>query len=69
MALNFPSSPSVGQVFTDSTSGNTYRWTGTYWKSYSTVNPATDFDVVNLKESPTGLTYMTARIILSAKPY
>ncbi len=51
MALNFPSSPSVGQVFTDSTSGNTYRWTGTYWKSYSTVNPATDFDVVNLNVS------------------
>jgi hypothetical protein len=51
VALNFPSSPTVGQVFTDSTSGNTYRWTGTYWKSYSTVNPATDFDVVNLNVS------------------
>lgn len=51
MALNFPSSPSVGQVFTDSTSGNTYRWTGTYWKSYITANPATDFGVVNLNVS------------------
>jgi len=51
VALNFPSSPSVGQIFTDSTSGNSYKWTGTYWKSYSSANPATDFDVVNLNVS------------------
>jgi hypothetical protein len=51
VALNFPSSPTVGQIFTDSTSGNSYKWTGTYWKSYITANPATDFDVVNLNVS------------------
>lgn len=35
MALNFPSSPTVGQIYTDSTSGFSYEWDGTVWKSYS----------------------------------
>lgn len=35
MALNFPSSPTVGQVYTDSVSGFSYEWDGTVWKSYS----------------------------------
>ena len=35
MALNFPNSPTVGQVYTDTTSGFSYEWDGTVWKSYS----------------------------------
>jgi len=35
MALNFPSSPTIGQVYTDSTSGFSYEWDGTVWKSFS----------------------------------
>ena len=35
MALNFPSSPTIGQVYSDSTSGFSYEWDGTVWKSYS----------------------------------
>ena len=35
MALNFPDSPTVGQVYTDTTSGFSYEWTGSLWKSYS----------------------------------
>jgi hypothetical protein len=35
MALNFPSSPSIGQIYTDSTSGFSYEWDGTVWISYS----------------------------------
>ena len=35
MALNFPNSPGIGSVFTDSTSGFSYEWDGTVWKSYS----------------------------------
>lgn len=35
MALNFPSSPTIGQVYTDVTSGFSYEWDGTVWKSYS----------------------------------
>lgn len=35
MALNFPGSPTVGQVYTDTTSGFSYEWDGTVWRSYS----------------------------------
>ena len=35
MALNFPNSPTVGQIYTDTTSGFSYEWDGTVWKSYS----------------------------------
>ena len=35
MALNFPNSPTVGQVYTDTTTGFSYEWDGTVWKSYS----------------------------------
>ena len=35
MALNFPDSPTLNQVYTDSTSGFSYQWNGTVWQSYS----------------------------------
>jgi len=35
MAINFPDSPGIGSVFTDTTSGFSYEWTGTLWKSFS----------------------------------
>lgn len=35
MALNFPSSPSVGDIHFDETAGFYYEWDGTVWKSYS----------------------------------
>ena len=35
MALNFPSSPSIGDTYTDTTSGFSYEWDGTVWKSYT----------------------------------
>ena len=35
MALNFPSSPTIGQIYTDATSGFSYEWDGTVWRSYS----------------------------------
>ena len=35
MALNFPNSPTIGQVYTDSISGFSYEWDGTVWKSYT----------------------------------
>ena len=34
MAINFPDSPGIGSVFTDSTSGFSYEWNGTLWKSF-----------------------------------
>ena len=33
MSLNFPSSPSVGQIYYDETAQYFYEWDGTVWKS------------------------------------
>jgi hypothetical protein len=35
VALNFPNSPGIGTVYTDTTSGFSYQWDGTVWRSYS----------------------------------
>jgi hypothetical protein len=35
MALNFPNSPTLNQVYTDTTSGFSYQWNGTVWISFS----------------------------------
>lgn len=35
MALNFPSSPTIGDVYTDTTSGFSYEWNGTVWISFT----------------------------------
>jgi len=35
MALNFPDSPTLNQVYTDTTSGFSYQWDGVVWKSYT----------------------------------
>ena len=35
MALNFPDSPTLNQVYTDSVSGFSYQWNGTVWTSYT----------------------------------
>ena len=38
MALDFPNNPGIGSVFTDTTSGFSYEWDGTVWKSYSAAS-------------------------------
>ena len=38
MALNFPDSPSLNQIYTDNTSGFSYQWNGTVWISYSAAS-------------------------------
>jgi hypothetical protein len=35
MALNFPDSPTLNQVYTDTVSGFSYQWDGFAWQSYS----------------------------------
>ena len=35
MALNFPNSPTLNQVYTDNTSGFSYQWNGTVWISFT----------------------------------
>jgi hypothetical protein len=46
VALNFPSSPTIGQVYTDTTSGFSYEWDGTVWKSYTSAS-ATNIKVLD----------------------
>jgi hypothetical protein len=36
MALNFPNSPTNGQMFSDPTAGDTWKWDGSKWEAYST---------------------------------
>jgi len=38
VALDFPNNPGIGSVFTDTTSGFSYEWDGTVWKSYSAAS-------------------------------
>jgi len=38
MALNFPNSPTLNQVYTDSISGFSYQWNGTVWISFSAAS-------------------------------
>jgi hypothetical protein len=38
MALNFPDSPSLNQIYTDNTSGFSYQWNGSVWISYSAAS-------------------------------
>jgi len=35
MALNFPDSPTLNQIYTDATSGFSYQWDGVVWQSYT----------------------------------
>ena len=35
MALNFPNSPTLNQIYTDNISGFSYQWNGTVWISFS----------------------------------
>lgn len=46
MALNFPNSPTVGQTYTDVTSGFSYEWDGTVWKSYTPAS-ATNIKILD----------------------
>jgi hypothetical protein len=36
MALNFPDSPELDEIYTDNISGFSYQWNGTLWKNYPT---------------------------------
>ena len=49
MALNFPNSPTLNQIYTDSTSGFSYQWNGTVWISFSasTTNNISELDDIS----------------------
>jgi len=56
VALNFPNSPTVGQIYTDSTSGFSYQWNGTLWSSYSAATSTEIREVDDISGSFNGIT-------------
>ena len=63
MALNFPSSPSVGDVYTDTTSGFSYEWDGTVWKSYTPASTSNIRVLDDISGSFNGSTQTFALVI------
>ena len=63
MALNFPSSPTVGDVYTDTTSGFSYEWDGTVWKSFTPASASNIRVLDDISGSFDGLTQVFALAI------
>lgn len=60
MALNFPDSPTLGQVYTDTTSGFSYEWDGVVWKSYSAASASNIRSIDDISSSFNGTTTIFA---------
>lgn len=56
MALNFPIPTSTGQIFTDPTSGFSYKWNGSAWTSYALANAGNILILDNISPSFNGIT-------------
>jgi len=66
MAINFPGSPSVNQIFSDPTSGFTYQWNGTVWVNYNYTAPAKIQELDDISGSFDGLTQTFALTVSSS---
>ena len=55
MALNFPDSPSLNDLYTDPTTGFTYQWNGEVWKSAVLTNPETIKELGDISSSFDGI--------------
>ncbi len=56
MALNFPDSPTLNQIYTDSTSGFSYQWNGSVWISYSASTTSNITELDDISSSFNGVT-------------
>ena len=56
MTLNFPDSPSTGDIYTDSTSGISYEWNGTVWISTDPARAANIKELDDISSSFNGST-------------
>jgi len=54
MALSFPVSPNVNQIYIDTTSGNVYQWNGTVWINFNTQDPKNIKELDNISGSFNG---------------
>ena len=55
MALNFPDNPSTGDIYSDSTSGFTYKYNGTVWISKTPAAPANIQELDDISSSFNGV--------------
>ena len=60
MALNFPNSPTLNQVYTDATSGFSYQWNGTVWISFSAASSSQIKVLDDISGSFTGIAFTFA---------
>jgi len=56
MTLNFPDTPSTGDIYTDSTSGFSYEWNGTVWISTDPARAANIKELDDISGSLNGST-------------
>ena len=56
MALNFPDSPTLNEVYTDSASGFSYQWNGTVWQSYESSTASNIQELDDISGSFNGVT-------------
>ena len=56
MTLNFPDTPSTGDIYTDSTSGFSYEWNGTVWISTDPARAANISELDDISGSFNGST-------------
>ena len=60
MALNFPNSPTLNQVYIDTTSGFSYQWNGTVWSSFSAASSSQIKVLDDISGSFTGIAFTFA---------
>jgi hypothetical protein len=56
MALNFPDSPTLNEVYTDATSGFSYKWNGTVWTSFESSTASNIQELDDISGSFNGVT-------------
>ena len=70
MALNFPNSPALNDVYTDTTSGFSYQWNGTVWISFSAASSSQikTLDDISASFNNSTLTFALTSGALSISP-
>ncbi len=59
MAINFPDSPNVNDVHTESSLGKTWKWDGTSWKIYTTETTGIGLSDISVSQQSVGTAALT----------
>ena len=65
MAITFPAAPTNGQVYTDTTSGQSWTWDGVKWKGASSTAPPEPPTAIE-KLAAAGLTVEELKALLAS---